>query len=311
MNTKKIISELPEEEISPTVIKLIDFIQQQSEELQALRDEIARLKGQKLKPKIKPSNLDKKTKPSSDKRNVKPKQKKKPKTKTLVVHEKQQLHPPNLPQGSTFIDYKDYFVQDLIFTNWNIMYQRGRWKTPNGDYITADLRQNITGHFGPELQAFVLYQHYGCHVTQPLILEQLSEIGVDISKGKINDIIIHSKSEFHDEKERILATGLSLSGHINVDDTGARHNGKNGYCTHIGNEYFAWFKSTESKSRINFLKLLRTGNEDFVLNEDALEYMQTHKFPEFQIKKLRPLRLSEILLSFFVVPVRAWGLLIF
>lgn len=142
-------------------------------------------------------------------------------------------------------------------------------------------------------------------------MEQLREIGVDISKGKINDIIIHSKSEFHDEKERILATGLSLSGHINVDDTGAGHNGKNGYCTHIGNEYFAWFKSTESKSRVNFLKLLRTGNEDFVLNEDALEYMQTHKFPEFQIKKLRPLRLSEILLSFFVVPVRAWGLLIF
>jgi len=37
MNAMKFISELPEEEISPTVIKLIDFIQQQSEEIQALR----------------------------------------------------------------------------------------------------------------------------------------------------------------------------------------------------------------------------------------------------------------------------------
>jgi hypothetical protein len=117
MNAKKFISELPEEEISPTVSKLIDFIQQQSEELQGLRDEIARLKGQKPKPKIKPSNLDKKTKRSIENRKANPKQKKKPKVKALVTHEQQKLHPPNLPQGSTFIDYKDYFVQDLIFTN--------------------------------------------------------------------------------------------------------------------------------------------------------------------------------------------------
>jgi hypothetical protein len=58
-----------------------------------------------------------------------------------------------------------------------------------------------------------------------------------------------------------------------VDDTGARHDGKNGYCTHIGNELFAWFQSTDSKSRINFLELLRAGQKDYVINEDALEYM--------------------------------------
>ena len=56
---------------------------------------------------------------------------------------------------------------------------------------------------------------------------------------------------------------------INVDDTGARHKGNNGYCTHIGNEYFAWFESTESKSHINFLKLLRAEHNDFIINDDA------------------------------------------
>lgn len=79
---------------------------------------------------------------------------------------------------------------------------------------------------------------------------------------------------------------MKISGHINVDDTGARHKGKNGYCTHIGNEFFAWFESTESKSRVNFLKLLQCGHSDFILNEDALEYMATHKLPMFQIEKL-------------------------
>ncbi|MEA3361203.1 MAG: hypothetical protein U9R17_17600 [Thermodesulfobacteriota bacterium] len=48
---------------------------------------------------------------------------------------------------------------------------------------------------------------------------------------------------------------------------------KYGYCTHIGNKLFAWFQSTNSKSRVNFLELLRTGRMDYVINDDALEYM--------------------------------------
>ncbi len=40
---------------------------------------------------------------------------------------------------------------------------------------------------------------------------------------------------------------------------GRRIKGKNGYVTPIGNDLFAWFCSTESKSRINFLQLLQAG----------------------------------------------------
>lgn len=142
----------------------MELIQKQAEEIQDLKDEIARLKGQKPKPKIKPSNLDKETDKSIDER-PKPKRKKRSKVKKLVIHETQKLHPENLPEGSTFIDYKDYTVQDIIFTNWNIVYKRGRWITPSGKYITADLPKNVKGHYGIDLQAFVLYQHYGCYVT--------------------------------------------------------------------------------------------------------------------------------------------------
>lgn len=77
----------------------------------------------------------------------------------------------------------------------------------------------------------------------------------------------------------ILAVGLQVSSYINVDDTGARHQGKNGYCTHIGNESFSWFESTASKSRINFLKLMRAGHSDCVINMDAICYMQYNKLP--------------------------------
>lgn len=177
---------------------------------------------------------------------------------------------------------------EIFFTNGLVI------KPLQGEYITADLPEDVKGHFGVGLKTFVLHQHFGCLVTQPLIVEQLREIGVVISKGKVNDILIHDKDDFHDEKDQILTTALSLSGHINVDDTGARHNGKNGYCTHIGNEYFAWFETTSSKSRVNFLKLLRTGSghNDFIINEDALEYMHKQGLPKFQLEKLAKFQAS-------------------
>ena len=110
------------------------------------------------------------------------------------------------------------------------------------------------------LISFMLYQYYHAHVTQPLILEQHLEFGIDISSGQVNRIITEGKERYHAEKDEILRAGLEVSRYIHVDDTGARHQGRNGYCTHIGNELFAWFASTQSKSRTNFLELLRAGH---------------------------------------------------
>ena len=172
-------------------------------------------------------------------------------------------------------------VQDLKLEAHNIRYRRKIYKTPNGEYVTGQLPPYLDGkHFSPDLIRFVLYQYYHCHVTQPLLLEQLHEIGTQISKGQLNNILIEGKQDFHREKDQILSAGLEVSAYVNVDDTGARHKGKNGYCTHIGNELFSWFESTESKSRINFLKLMRAGHSDFTINMDAVCYMQSNKLPQ-------------------------------
>jgi hypothetical protein len=59
-----------------------------------------------------------------------------------------------------------------------------------------------------------------------------------------------------------------------VDDTGARHAGRNGFCTQIGNADFTWFGTRASKSRLNFLDVLRAGHTDYVVNEAAVAYMR-------------------------------------
>lgn len=277
-------------EESPIVSDLIDYIKQQGDMIQKLKDELAELKGQKAKPKIKPSNLDKKT--ATGRKNTqgkkRPGSQKKSKTKQLEIHEDKIFQPDFVPEGSKFKGYQDFIVQDLIIGNWNIRYRRARYKTPKGNYVIGRLPNHVSqNHFGSTLTAFILYQYYHGLVTQPLILEQLREYGINISSGQINSIVIENKDQYHQEKDEILSTGLKFSSHINVDDTGARHNGKNGYCTHIGNNFFAWFKSTDSKSRINFLQLLRGKHKDYVINDTAIEYMKQQRFPKYQLEKFK------------------------
>ncbi len=52
------IPHIPEEERSPAVAILLEIIQLQREQIQQLRDEIARLKNNTPKPRIKPSKLE-------------------------------------------------------------------------------------------------------------------------------------------------------------------------------------------------------------------------------------------------------------
>jgi hypothetical protein len=60
---------------------------------------------------------------------------------------------------------------------------------------------------------------------------------------------------------------------VSVDDTGARHGAANGVCTQIGNERFASFTTTPSKSRLNFLQVLHGGSARWALNAASRAYM--------------------------------------
>lgn len=261
---------IPEEERTPLVVALLEIIELQREEIQALRDEIAQLKGEKPKPTIKPSKLEGNRNPRGSK---KPRLRgrclvKRSFTAQLAIHETVVCGPAEKPEGSRFKGCQYFTVRDIEIKPHNTRYRLERWQTPEGGYVIGKLPPGVLpGHFGPTLVSFILYQYYHALVTQPLLLEQLVEFGIVISEGQLNRLIIENKERYHAEKDEILRVGLKVSKHINVDDTGARHQGKNGYCTHIGNDLFAWFQSTSSKSRINFLELLRAGRVDYILSD--------------------------------------------
>lgn len=283
---------IPESEQTPTVNALlglleesIALIQKQSEEIKQLKDEIRVLKGEKKRPTFKPSKLEKETdkadKKKANRSDKRPGSEKRSKTTKLVIHEEKIIEPDQtIPEGSRFKGYRDFVVQDLMIQPHNTRYRLARWITPNGKTLVGQLPKELNGqHVGPHLISYILYQHHHCQVTQPLLLEQLREWQIDLSAGQINALLLSGKDHFHREKNAILSAGLSVSGHITVDDSGARHKGNNGYVTHIGNDAFAWFQSTQSKSRINFLELLCSVAPGYRINDDALAYWQQQKLP--------------------------------
>lgn len=126
-------------------------------------------------------------------------------------------------------------------------------------------------------------QYYQQHVPQRLTREELWEWGVQIASGQLNRLLTEGHEQFHEEKAEILGVGLAVSSYINVADTAARHQGQTGYCTHIGHALFAWFASTDSKSRLNFLELLRAGHTEYVIDAGAREYMTHRQLPNAQL----------------------------
>lgn len=272
--------DIPEAERTPLVSSLLELLHQQSELIGQLKDEIAKLKGNPPRPKIKPSGLAKQDGSGSRKKPKKRRRSgKRHKKEALQIDETITVPAVDLPSHCEFKGYKRFVVQGIKIHSYNVEYLLERWRLPDGTYQDASLPKGVSGHFSAELICFILYQYYQCHVTQPLLREQLLEYGIDVSAGQLSRLLIDGNESLHAEKAQLLSTALAISPYVQVDDTGARHKGKNGVCTHIGNELFAWFKSTRFKNRINFLELLNAANTAYSVTEVGLDYMIQQGLP--------------------------------
>jgi hypothetical protein len=182
----------------------------------------------------------------------------------------EQVIPAAVPAGSRCKGYESYGVQDLEIRPRVIRYRRARWLPPDGHTVVAPLPAGISGHFGPNLRRFVLAQGHQGQVTVPRLVAQLRDFGLAVSKRQVVRRLTARPEPFLDEAR----AGLSSATWLAVEDTGARHKAQNGFCPQSGNDRFVWFGTTASKSRCNFLELLRAGYADYVINAEALAYMR-------------------------------------
>ena len=277
------------------VIALLGTVAKLDAKVAAQAEEIARLKDLKGRPKLKASGMEKGTEPgaASGDGDGKPARRRKkrgqrdrtPKSARLIVSEEREL--PLLPEpGWRFKGYKLYTVQDLVIEVRTIRYWRPWYLTPEGKVVVAPLPPEVRGHYGPNLVRYLLSQHYQCRVTMPLLHQQVQDFGVLISAGQISNLLTKDHGPFHTEKAAFKQAGLETARWISVDDTGARHQGCNGFTTQIGDDRFTSFDTVGSKSRLMFLMTLRGEFQDYVINAAALVYLHEMHAPPALIDRL-------------------------
>jgi hypothetical protein len=274
-------------ELKDLVLELLAEVAELRKTVAAQRDEIARLKGgpgrPNIKPNVKPSGMERGTEPKP------PKGKKPPRGSTrskVMINEERIVKVAAPPSGSRFKGYTSYVVQDLVIRPHVVNFHCERWQAPDGEVITAPLPTGVDGHFGPELRRFVLVQYHETQTTVPRLVTLLRSLGIVISKRQLVRLLTADQDGFVNEARDIMRAGLSSASWITVDDTGARHQATNGFCTQMGNDDFAWFGTTGSKSRLNFLELLRAGYNDYVINAEALAYMRERALARHVIDRL-------------------------
>jgi hypothetical protein len=274
MSPPEDVERLSHAELKSLVVRQFEQLVELQRVVSALRDEVARLKGGPGRPNIKPSGMERETEP---KRPGGSGSQKRPRGSTrskLSIDEERAIKVAAPPLGSRFKGYTSFVVQDLVIRPHVVNFRCERWQTPDGIMMTAPLPAGIHGHFGAQLRRFVLAQYHQGQMTVARLVALLRSLGILISKRQVIRLLIEGQDGFLGEAREVLRAGLCSAAWITVDDTGARHKASNGFCTQIGNAHFAWFGTTASKSRLNFLTLLRAGYDDYVINDEALTYMR-------------------------------------
>jgi hypothetical protein len=266
-------------------------------EIQRLRDENNRLKGEQGKPTIKPNKQPTPATPSdhsSEHERHKPQEWKKSRKVDQIHIDREQVLPMDplvLPPDAEFKGHDAVVVQDLILRTDNVRFLKEKYYSlaQSQSYLAA-LPKGYVGEFGPGIKSTVLVWYYGMNTSEPKILELLTQVGIHISAGQLSNLLIQKQDVFHDEKTAVYEAGLRASPYQHIDDTATRVNGVNQHCHVVGSPLYTCYFTLEKKDRLAVLDVLRNdAPRVYRLNAQAYTWLEPFGVPTTTLAQLRTL----------------------
>jgi hypothetical protein len=260
---------IEDENLCQVFMKLMNLVEtlsakvkEQAEEIQRLRDENHRLKGEQGKPKILPNTKVTPTLSSEKERRVSKAHHKRNKQAQIKIDRVEIVEVPkqHLPVDAQFKGYEEVIVQDVVFQTETIQFCKEKYYSPGQKrtYL-ADLPASYHGQFGPNVRAWVLTPYYADGMSEPKILDFFQTVGLAMSAGQLSDLLIKGQETFHAERAEVVKAGLSSSPWQHLDSTGTRVNGQNEQCHILCNPLSTAYSTLPAKDRMSLLRVLQAG----------------------------------------------------
>jgi len=186
-----------------------------------------------------------------------------------------------LPNDAEFKGYHFSISQDILIQSNNTKFEREMFYSPSlRKTFIAPLPDGYEGDFGPQVKALILDMHHHEQATQSAIHHFLTTHGVDISQASIARILTNDHEIFHEEKNDIVSAAFQSTDHQQIDDTGARVNGKNHYTHILCNDFYTAYFTRKNKTRLTIIEILTQGEMQFCFNESSYDLMMQMQLSE-------------------------------
>jgi len=279
-------------EVQKVLILFMNILEEQSvkiatqaKEIQELKDEINRMKGEHGSPTAKP----KVSHATGQKPKIRPTRKPRNKggKKDKIIVDKVVDCPIDksiLPRDAKLHHYKELIQQDIIFKRNNTLFKVPvYYSEKEGRTYAGTLPPEYAGQFGSELKAWLQTFHHLGDMTQGRLSALLKNMGVLISDGQISNVLLSNTEAMQEEALEILHAGLTCIDYAQMDATKSFEAGKTKATQIICTPYYSVYQTMDNKSRcsvIGALQGIAPAEIPLLYNDKAVELLLTSKVPK-------------------------------
>lgn len=269
------LDNISDEHVKQVLILLLNKVETQeqtikelTEENRRLKDEVNRLKGEKGKPVFSGKKGAANSSHSTEQERKENKSwHKEPKKDQITIDRQVQCdfteeELKKLPEDARFLRYERRVQQNLKLVRENTEYKVAVYHSASTRKIYyVPMPEDYQGGFGADLKSLVHVMTHVCDVTRSKLLELFHTVGIQISSGSINNILLEQAEAFEKERAAILQAGLKVSRYIGMDSTGSKQKGISLYTQIINSELFSVYSSHPKKNRLTILAVLQDTDE--------------------------------------------------